>query len=606
MSNLSHSVWRRWASYPLSYLQQGSTLSIRSMAPHTNLLIRPQWRNDGYLSFDQRNHNKEMRNDDNIVPWNLYVSKEQDKITSMGRPEAQISILLSLENDVNPTQQDHAELSQSIPIKDEDIKEDDVHDSGQQNHDLDGNPNLTIDVPEKLNLECELPHGGSIRIQDKIEGDVRLWTSSGSVHVKKLRGHAIDIVASRIFASHLLESQSLQLAVPEDGRIRVKRIHAGDMEIHVGTDKVVQQQNNDDNTDATESHDVLSYDDDDAGASCDISALYITGDAKVNVRQNANSLKLSARPQRQAVRIKSHHGHIHVESDTPIPTVKNAMTGEYLPAVDLGGVNGSCEVLISCKSQGDDVAARDDDSEATTACHIHFDSIVPDSVSVIQSEWGNVHVTVDRKVEADVRLLSPSVGISNVDVETLLLEDNEDGSLADEVPRMLQYLDNLESRKCDPIQEERIQILTKAFSERERPEIGPLDHGCEFVDGWVENTTSEPDSRFDRKLRGISSSSERSSTGGGKIRLEGAYNQALHGFQKGENAPASSSTSSSVPSFARPLLAVVTPGKIVLETLSWMGNIARRYGIVDEPRDSKDLGRQATRRKRLGDESLEQ
>ncbi|KAG7351265.1 hypothetical protein IV203_010625 [Nitzschia inconspicua] len=598
MSNLSHSAWRRWASYPLSYLQQGSTLSIRSMAPHTNLLIRPQWRNDGCLSFDQRYHNKEMRNDDNILPWNLYVSKEQDKITSMGRPEAQISILLSLENDVNMTQEDHAEVTQSIPIEEEKIKEDDVHASGQQNHDLDGNPNLTIDVPEKLNLECELPHGGSIRIQDKIEGDVRLWTSSGSVHVKKLRGHAIDIVASRIFASHLLESQSLQLAVPDDGRIRVKRIHASDMEIHVGTDKV-QQQHNDDN-DATESYNVLLYDDDDAGASCDISALYITGDAKVNVRQNANSLKLPARPQRQAVRIKSHHGHIYVESDTSIPTVKNAMTGEYLPAVDLGGVNGSCEVLINYKSQGDDVAAQDNDSEATTACHVHFDSIVPDSVSVIQSEWSNVHVTVDRKVEADVRLLSPSVGISNVDVETLLLEDNEDGSLADEVPRMLQYLDNLENRKSDPIQEKRIHILTKAFSERERPEVGPLEHGCEFVDGWVENTTSEPDSRFDRKLRGISSG-ERSSPGGGKIRLEGAYNQALHGFQKGEKA----SASKSVTSFARPLLAVVAPGKIILETLSWMGNIARRYGIVDESRDSKDLGRQATRRKRLSDESLE-
>jgi len=175
----------------------------------------------------------------------------------------------------------------------------------------------------------------------------------------------------------------------------------------------------------------------------------------------------------------------------------------------------------------------------------------------------------------------------------LLLDDNEDGTLADELVHMLQQLDsarNETNQALEPVSN-RIHIETKAFTGRERKESHLLGH-CEFVDGWIENTTSEPDSRFDRKLRGH----DHGSGSVGKIRLEGASEQALQSFQHKSDKGSDVSPSSS--SFARPLLAVCTPGNIMLETLSWMGNIARRYGL-DETREKDDLGRQATRRGRL-------
>jgi hypothetical protein len=465
------------------------------------------------------------------------------------------------------------------------------------------NPTLVVDVPEKINLECDLLEGGSITIDNKIEGDVRLWTSQGIVHVKKLRGHVIDIVASTIFASQLLESQSLKLAIPEHGRIRVKRIHACDMDIQVGTKyKDVEY----------EPMDGL-YDDDDCGATCDISSLYITGDAQVVVQRPSKLSMLSEQPKRQAVRIKSNHGQINVQTSTPVPASKNPMTDKVLPVVDLGGVNGSCEVTISFPIEPEigihDVATIHPSSESTT-CHVHFDSIVPDSVSVVQSEWGNVNITIDRKVETDVRLLSIPCGNASrdgLDIETLLLEDNEDGTLADELTYMLtKDLNNDTTVKEGSISSNvnRINILSKAFTARERPEVGAIQqHGYDFVDGWVENASMEPDSRFDRKLRGTISSEERSNLGGGggKIRLEGAYDQALQSFRNEDTRDFSSRISSS----SRPLLVVVTPGNIVLETLSWMGNIARRYGMLNDTRETKDLGRQATRRSRLDDWTTE-
>ena len=236
-----------------------------------------------------------------------------------------------------------------------------------------------------------------------------------------------------------------------------------------------------------------------------------------------------------------------------------------------------------------------------TSCHVHFDSIAPDSVSLLHAEEGAIHVTVDRKVESDVRLFSPpSIAMADVDAETLLLEDNEDGSMADEVSHMLQETeknavisetDKSNSGGCllgNNAEMNRIRIETQAFTSRERVESQELKY-CEFVDGWIENTTSEPDSRFDRKIRGTS--------GGGKINIDGAKNQALHGF----GIEKSSGDEMVEDSFARPLLAVSSPDKIVLETLSWMGNIARRYGL-DDKRDDDDLGKQATRRKGLGGE----
>jgi hypothetical protein len=204
-----------------------------------------------------------------------------------------------------------------------------------------------------------------------------------------------------------------------------------------------------------------------------------------------------------------------------------------------------------------------------------------------------------------VRLFSPpSTTNSNdndkslqVDMETLLLEDNDDGSLADEVSHMLQNIEGIATSVSGTIipNSNRIKILTNAFTAREQINMEGLQY-CEFVDGWIENTSLEPDSRFDRKHRGDANID--GGIGGGKIRLEGAHSQALYGFDTTSNSNSTEMASKST--FARPLLAVSSPGKIILETLSWLGNIARRFGL-DDTRNEEDLGRQATRRKRLGE-----
>ncbi len=575
----------------LPYLKQGSTLSIRSQLK-TDLRIRSHWRDDGHLSFTQ---NRRVLDDvDNDLTGHVLLSQNEDRMTSMGREEAHVSVHLldkegfeRLQNNGLGNNDDLLSPPPLTPTTDDDEEEGNL---------------LTLDIPDKINIDCDLSEGGSVFVESKIEGDVQIKTVQGNISVQKLRGHNIDLEIalsnegqsgdseesdkpSFIFVKDVLESEALRLAVPRQSvdRIRAKRIHAKTMEVLVGGDE------SDESTASISSADEMEplFDDDDAGAICDISSLYIIGDASVDVKQpgaNEDGSKI----QRQAVRIKSHHGHVHVQASAPQPTETNKLTGEILPLVDLGGVNGSCEVWVSRPKENNPILERADSD--WTSCHVHFDSIAPDSVSLLHAEEGDIHVTVDRKVESDVRLLSPP-SPTFVDTETLLLEDNEDGSLADEVCHMLEEIEKSaassaldDSSTNSSTEKKRIRIETQAFTSRERVESDQLHH-CEFVDGWIENTTSEPDSRFDRKIRG-------NAAGGGKINIDGAQNQALHGFGAGSNEAAEDT-------FLRPLLAVSTPDKIVLETLSWMGNIARRYGL-DDNREDDDLGKQATRRKGLG------
>jgi hypothetical protein len=45
----------------------------------------------------------------------------------------------------------------------------------------------------------------------------------------------------------------------------------------------------------------------------------------------------------------------------------------------------------------------------------------------------------------------------------------------------------------------------------------------------------------------------------------------------------------------RPLIAVASTGRVVLESISWIGSIARNYGVEEE---RMTLGRQASRKGR--------
>jgi hypothetical protein len=628
---------RRWVlSQSIPYLKQGSTIAIRSRL-RTDLRIRSHWRDDGKLSLAQRiivapqcsdgsGGNNDGDADISGSFAHILLSRNEDKITSLGRadPHVSIEILdkneeLTLGGDESDSNHPAPKLLSSLPLDNQEEEEEEV--AWGDYDDDEEMCCLTLDVPDKINIECDLTQGGSIFIESKIEGDVRLKTAHGNISVSKLRGHNIeletgstemteeqDATPSFIFVSETLECQSLRLSVhrPSIDKIRAKRIHAKTMEIQVGgygtNETSPSAQASASNITATNE----KLDDDDAGAICDISSLYIIGDANVNIQQPA-FVNGQHHRQRQALRIKSHHGHLHVEATAPKPNDINEITGDILPIVDLGGVNGSCEVWVSQPNTynsaiEDPTVVTDDD---WTSCHIHFDSIAPDSVNPIHADGGDIHVTVDRKVEADVRLFSPpSTTNSNdndkslqVDMETLLLEDNDDGSLADEVSHMLQNIEGIATSVSGTIipNSNRIKILTNAFTAREQINMEGLQY-CEFVDGWIENTSLEPDSRFDRKHRGDANID--GGIGGGKIRLEGAHSQALYGFDTTSNSNSTEMASKST--FARPLLAVSSPGKIILETLSWLGNIARRYGL-DDTRNEEDLGRQATRRKRLGE-----
>jgi hypothetical protein len=647
---------RRWVlSQSIPYLKQGSTIAIRSHL-RTDLRIRSHWRDDGRLSLAQRRIVAPQCSDENGgnidghadsgTFAHILLSRNEDKITSLGRADPYVSIdildkhrmeELSLGGGESDNNHTAPKLLLSLPLDNQEEADEyeEIEVAAGDNDDDEESCCLTLDVPDKINIECDLTQGGSIFIESKIEGDVRLKTAQGNISVSKLRGHNIeletgstemkeeqDVTPSFIFVSETLECQSLRLSVyrPTIDRIRAKRIHAKTMEIQVGgygsnENTVSIQTSAASNITATNE----KLDDDDAGAICDISSLYIIGDANVNFQQPA-IVNGQRHRQRQAVRIKSHHGHLHIEATAPKPNDTNEITGDILPIVDLGGVNGSCEVWVSqpnaCSSTVEDPAVVTDDD--WTSCHIHFDSIAPDSVNPVHADGGNIHVTVDRKVEADVRLLSPpSATNSNeksiqVDMETLLLEDNDDGSLADEVSHMLQNIEGIATSVSGTkipnssdgnsiiTDSDRIKILTNAFTAREQIDKEGLQY-CEFVDGWIENTSLEPDSRFDRKHRGDVNAD--GGIGGGKIRLEGAHSQALYGFDT--TSKSNSTETASKSTFARPLLAVSSPGKIILETLSWLGNIARRYGL-DDTRNEDDLGRQATRRKRLGENTTNQ
>jgi len=98
------------------------------------------------------------------------------------------------------------------------------------------------------------------------------------------------------------------------------------------------------------------------------------------------------------------------------------------------------------------------------------------------------------------------------------------------------------------------------------------------VQGHVDNQSHEPDSRFEQQQQ---------LGGGGKIRLEGAATQALHGFASSDDALI----------VERPLVVGASEQRIAVESLSWLGAIARRYGLEEGERKG-DLGRQATRRGR--------
>jgi len=357
---------------------------------------------------------------------------------------------------------------------------------------------------------------------------------------------------SLIYIKDLVEAQKVSLQT--SGRVRAKQIHGTQVDVNV-----VQAS---DATGPRESQPV-ALDADDEGSLVDIGSIYIAGNGGATIQVGG------CQPDRRAVRVKSNHGPLRVETKgVGVPTEINQATEEIYPVVELGGVNGNCEVSIESLGSADSSAVRD-----WSSCLVHVDSLSPDSVSLITVDQGDVSVTFDRKVEADLRLLSTTCGAESLgDFGTTIAEEEDPEVVTDILGKVAGEVSGIAV-------DQRISIQTKAFSSRSSALL--TSNSLEYVDGWVENKSAEPDSRFERKTRGDTGSV-------GKIRLTGAADLALHGF----SSPDGNGTEVG---YLRPLFAVVGTSRIVVETVSWLGAIARRYGLVERDRE---LGRTASRRGR--------
>jgi hypothetical protein len=383
-------------------------------------------------------------------------------------------------------------------------------------------------------------------------------------------------------------------------RIRAKQIHASQVDITV--DHRRQQQQQQQSCSMNNSICIMDTDDDE-GSLVDISSLFVSGPnggATIAVYGPHNNKcennptddgRVTLQPpqhqqRRRAVRIKSHHGPIQVSTNhISKPMDQNPMTEQYYPIVELGGVNGSCEVSIDNTIRPRPVVV-DDPTESRndewSSCLVHIDSLAPDSVSLVTADIGHIDITVDRKSEADLRLASVSNPECIHAVGALLAEEDDNNHILN----ILNYLQNSNSSNeifsDQTNNKERILIDTSAFTRRLEQSIS--NNTVSYVDGWVENKSSEPDSRFERKNRGPE--------GIGKIRLDGAHTQALNAFS---SSGASKDGIKPDKEVLRPLFTAVGTEEIRVETVSWLGAIARRYGLEESGRE---LGRTASRKGR--------
>lgn len=511
MTALSRQLIRK----TISNLTQGSTLTFRSKIP-CSVVFQPEWRDDGIVTMEK-----------NSVQFDL---SEKELRTSLGRMAPHICMDV-----MGPM---HLTTTTTIP-------------------------QITVQVPEKINLHCDLSAPGScVSIPGKIEGDVVLQAGS-MIHAKKLRGHKIDLQAThRIHVSDLIEAASLR--VHTSGRFRAKQIHC------VKADLQVFEEEDDSTTDPlSKSPENVHYDPDDEQSLVDISALFIsTG----NDAGSGASIQIHPRRQtpisHRAVRIKSNHGPVmvQVEMGQQPTTVMNEFTNMPYPLVELGGVNGQCEVSVLGSSSSE--TPQHDDKD-WVSCQIHLDSLSTGSVSLVTADCGNVAITVDRKVVADLRLLSHPESSTLLESGSLLAEEEDEGMICQILKQLCDGQQQSNHATADVTTSTKIQLLSPAFTEKDS---SFSTHAMEYVEAVVENKSSEPDSRFDRQS--------------GKVRIDGAGSQALSRFSLADGEHAEE----------RPLFAVVGVGNIVLETVSWFGAIARRYGLEESERE---LGRTASRRGRL-------
>lgn len=610
---------RIWNSMPLITLHQGSTLHIiGSRHVKLNVRIIPQvWREDTLLTLNQTFpvENNAASGRDDEVHMNAELSK---KIDTSNTTVATVNVGLKRLMMPSKHKEKHSvdaatrEISQfperSFGLGNPRNEEYDgtylsarrsCNDNDDNNNEvLSSKPSepmvmLTANIPQKMNIICQLEgEGSAICMEGKVEGEsFDLSTAMGHITISKLRGHNIEIHAGgggSIHVKQLLEAQDINLsatssgdAIANYGRIRAKQIHAHNLHATVGSPTTSSTANEEASEDpqydaslVLEGNNTTKLDLDDSLARIDIGSLYTSssnaedGGAFIGVNAPGGTIE-----HPRNVRIKSSHGHVSVY--TVLSSFANKTFDEYgqeNSLVELGGINGHCDVIVSLSDDDDDDDDDNDDysnaaesngateTTRTTAVKAHFDSVGSNEISAITTERGDVKVTFDRKVEADMRLFSAR-DLSPIDFNELISSDHK--ALSQTLKDWDRDLEqDISTADVDQENEKKIEVHTDSFVVfDDEPLI--LQH-VNFVQGTLlrNKKDEDPDSRFD-----VRTNNKR----GGKIDMDSAQNQALDRFVGGKDGNTS-----------RHLLVVASTGHINIESMSWFGAIARRYGLEEK------------------------
>ncbi|GMH90323.1 hypothetical protein TL16_g11733 [Triparma laevis f. inornata] len=367
---LSTSLRRGWKSISLPTLNL-LTISVDPTSfPHPDLTnvvltLNPTWREDGHIEFEQSLSKACVELDVTVteqsVP-NIKGSNDNSHILihiAPRTPFAEPSNSTAKPLDEFPDQfseptgfgnKQDEEQWPSLPYSADSKKAPPTNISTSLNENSDVPTTLiTLSLPQKLHLEADLPIG-DVNVTDKIEGDTSLVTGGGAINVVKLRGHNITLkTPGPIYVSKLIEAETAILN--SETRLRAKLINGKNVQINVDTSRSRSRPP----TSPTK------RDDDDSGCLVDIGSLYTNDDsipAAINVVRNPSDKSPVAN-----VKVKGNHGHIKVVTNSVDLEGVEDEHGNVIPAVELGGVNGACEVLIHEVRTSDNEEGKREDVE---------------------------------------------------------------------------------------------------------------------------------------------------------------------------------------------------------------------------------------------------
>jgi len=231
-------------------------------------------------------------------------------------------------------------------------------------------------------------------------------------------------------------------------------------------------------------------------------------------------------------------------------------------------VNGSFDVMMKSKmipihSKLQHDAKSMERNKSPVVAEVHIGSLSPRQISILTSDFGGANLTFDQKVESDVRLLSCPF-INELD-ETIIIGENEEEILS----AVKEHLKNI---LPDHSKEDCISLISQS-GDFINVEQYFVQNTVEYLRGFIQNRS---ENHFDTKT------SEGSI---GKIRIQGAADQALGAFSGGksqidQNAGFDDETTTN------PLIVIAMDGSIKVESLSWLDAIARKHGVAGKAEHS--------------------